>query len=474
MDQLTQLPFTFYLCAVTVLGLAWQAWTNRIKAWGIPMLAVIATAGAWYLGDPIYNDYSGYVRTFGEDPLRAAWWEVLLFFLALAWLVPVMNSKINKDLPVQDSNVFRMMRERSAEQDWFQNQVSSIGDALLLPWLLLMAAALWRSKFNVIGIFFPYLGELATPWYRDRLGGGIDAIYAFAVYIQLMLTAVWGVVFALSKRRKTFAMGGIIYFLSAPFYLFDRTRSYMLAILLPGFMALITLRMKGGMIIRLAVVVASFLMLDAWFKFVLEHRAKGESIASAYKADQLKEHDESENAPSKKKKHEGFNMLEELGYINYFIANGTYKVNWGSRYFAEIVNPIPRILWPGKPMIGIDYAIARGMGYGNQASGSGGVAASISTGMIGQGVVNFGGFLGPIASAFLMAVWVAMLARLDLMGYRIGYLMLYGLGLVLTYNMGRDITLLILYPLVFGWILLNWYYKNKGMVQPREPALASG
>ncbi|NBU70417.1 MAG: hypothetical protein EBS53_03060 [Bacteroidetes bacterium] len=464
MDQSTHLPLAYYLCVVTVLGLGWQAWTNRKKAWGIPMLAVIGTAGMWYLGDPIYNDYSGYLRTFGEDPLNAAWWEVLLFFLALAWLVPVMNTKINKDLPMQDSNVFRMMREHSIEQDWFQDQVSSVGKALLVPWILLMGAAVWRSKFNVIGIFFPYFGELATPWYRDRLGGGIDAIYAFAVYIQLMLTAVWGVVFALSKRPKTFYMAGIIYFLSAPFYVFDRTRSYMLAILLPGFMAFITLRMKGGVIIRLAVVLISFLMLDAWFKFVLEHRAKGESIAGAYKADQLKEDKELENAPQKKKKHEGFNMFEELGYINYFIANGTYKVNWGSRYFAEVVNPIPRILWPGKPMIGIDYAIARGMSYGDQASGSGGVAASISTGMIGQGVVNFGGFFGPIASAFLMAVWVALLARLDLMGYRIGYLMLYGLGLVLTYNMGRDITLLIMYPLVFGWILLNWFYKRMGVV----------
>jgi hypothetical protein len=206
--------------------------------------------------------------------------------------------------------------------------------------------------------------------------------------------------------------------------------------------------------------------LESWMKFVIDNRDKG-SIATAFKSGGT------QDQATKSKKHGGFNMYQELCYINYFVDNGTYKVNWGTRYFAEIVNPIPRILWPGKPMIGIDYAIARGMAYGNLDAKSGGIAASISTGMIGQGVVNFGGFLGPIASAFLMAVWVALLARLDLMGYRIGYLMLYGLGLVLTYNMGRDITLLILYPLVFGWILLNWYYKKKGTVQPGEPALVS-
>jgi len=232
----------------------------------------------------------------------------------------------------------------------------------------------------------------------------------------------------------------------------------MLAILLPGFMAFITLRMRRGIVLRLAVVVVSFLILDAWFKFVLEHRSKGRSIAGAYKADQSSS---DSDALKKEKKHEGFNMLEELGYINYFITNGTYKVNWGERYFAELVNPIPRVLWPGKPLIGIDYAIARGMAYGNQADNQGGVACSVSTGMIGQGVVNFGPILGPIAAALLMAIWVAVLARQDLLGHDIGHLLLYAIGLVLTFNMGRDITLLVIYPFVFGWLLLWWHQRRK-------------
>ena len=211
---------------------------------------------------------------------------------------------------------------------------------------------------------------------------------------------------------------------------------------------------------RLAIVLLSFLMIDAWFKFVLEQRAKGNTIAGAFSDDHAKESENSETA-KKETKHDGFNMLEELGYINYFIVNGTYKVNWGERYFAELVNPIPRVLWPGKPLIGIDYAIARGMAYGNQSTASGGVAASISTGMIGQGVVNFGRILGPIAAALLMAIWVAVLARQDLMGNDIGHLLLYAIGLVLTFNMGRDITLLVIYPFVFGWLLLWWNQNRK-------------
>jgi hypothetical protein len=425
------------------------------------MGVVVVTASAWYIGDALYNEYAEYVQIQGPESLTAAWWEVLLFFLALGVLVPVMNKKINGDLEPR-SQIFQMMRNLTIDTDQFQNQVSLIAKLLIGPWIILMVLALIRTNFDIVGIFFPYLGAKANPWARGRLGGGIDAIFALATYVQIMLTALFGVAFALSKRKSTMTQAGIIYILSAPFFIFDRTRNAMLAILLPGFMAFITLRMKGGMIMRLAVVVVSFLLLDAWFKFVLEHRSKGENIASAYKADQSTEPDDQSNAaPKKESKHLGFNMFEELGYINYFIANGTYKVNWGERYFAEIVNPIPRVIWPGKPLIGIDYAIARGMAYGNQDASSGGVACSVSTGMIGQGVVNFGQIGGPIAAALLMAIWVAVLARQDLMGNDIGHLLLYAIGLVLTFNMGRDITLLVIYPFVFGWLLLWWNQRRK-------------
>jgi len=168
-------------------------------------------------------------------------------------------------------------------------------------------------------------------------------------------------------------------------------------------------------------------------------------------------------------------MYRELGYINYFIDNGTYQVNWGTRYFAEIVNPIPRIIWPGKPMIGIDYAIARGMAYGNQDAKSGGIAASISTGMIGQGVVNFGLYLradrlgisdGGLGGPSRSSRSDGKKNRLsDALWSRIGPDVQHG-----PRHHPPDSL-----PLVFGWILLNWYYKKKGLVlQPREPALASG
>jgi len=415
------------------------------------MMTVLLTVGAWYLGDPLYNGYSQYLFKFGQQVLDAAWWEVLLFLISFALLVVPVNAKVNGELAAEGGKILRVMETRAIDSPQFQDQIQRIALLMLPAWTFLMLVALLRTKWDIVGIFFPYLGVKADPWARDRIGSGFDAFLALAVYLQLMLTGLYGAVLALAKRPMPLLLAGTVFFLSAPFYVFDRTRSYILAILLPGFMAFVGLRLRGGNLMRLAVIIVSFLVLQSWMKFIIENRDKV-AISEAFNYGGLKLEDSTQRV----KKHLGFNMYEELGYINYFIENGRYKVNWGGRYFAEIVNPIPRVIWPGKPMIGIDYAVARGMAYGDQDAKSGGVAASISTGMIGQGVVNFGCFLGPIAAALLMAFWVAILARQDYLGQNLGYLLLYAIGLVLTFNMGRDITLLVVYPFIFGWILLRW------------------
>jgi hypothetical protein len=454
MDSIAQLPLPFYLCVFAAVWLLTKGWQMRMEGWGIPLIAVTATAGTWYLLDPLYNDYAQYLMEVGPTHLSNAFWEVLLFFISLGLMASPMNRKINGDLIGNGSQVIRMMRSKEIEQPHFQDQIARLSKVLFAGWAILIVVALIRVEFDVIGIFFPYLGEKADPWGRQRLGGGIDALYSLAGYVQIMLTSLLGVTFALALRPSTMTLSGIGYFLAVPFYIFDRTRNTMLAVLIPGLMALVTLRIRSGMVVRLVVLGCSFIALEGWMKFVIDNRDKA-SITEAFKTGGT------QDTEVKSRKHGGFNMFEELGYINYYTELGTYKPNWGERYFAEVVNPIPRVIWPGKPLIGVDYAIARGMAYGSVDAKSGGVACTVSTGMIGQGVVNFGRILGPIAAAILMAIWVAVLARQDLKGHDLGHLLLYAIGLVLTYNMGRDITLLVIYPFVFGWILLNWLNRNK-------------
>jgi hypothetical protein len=218
------------------------------------------------------------------------------------------------------------------------------------------------------------------------------------------------------------------------------------------------------MLKRLAVLGGCFLLVNAWMGFVIANRSNM-SIVDAFKEKGFTlDTDE-------KVHHEGLNMYEELCWINTFIQQGTYNPNWGSRYFAELVNPIPRALWHGKPLIGIDYAMARGQGGGE--AGAAGVYATISTGMIGQGVVNFGRVLGPAFAALLMSFWVVILARLDLHIHEFGRLPLYALGIILTFNLGRDITLITLYPFCFGAGLVWWLERKhaKALRQPKRRVL---
>jgi hypothetical protein len=254
-------------------------------------------------------------------------------------------------------------------------------------------------------------------------------------------------------------LAGAIWCLMAPWYFLDRTRNTMLAVLLPGLLTLIFLRLRTTFLMKCVVLGLCFLVVEGWMKFVIQTRS-GADVAVVFQ--QVGLGGVTERLRESKSRHEGLNMFEELAWINKFIEDGRYQVNNGARYFAEMVNPIPRALWPGKPLIGIDYAIARGQGFAGAGSKEAGVGATISTGMIGQGVVNFGPFLGVLAAAFLMGLWAALLARQDLKGDKTGRLLLYMLGLVLTFNLGRDITLITLYPFLFGYIMLTIWAQVHG------------
>ena len=460
-DQSFAYPVGFYI-SIAILGVvALYAWNLRWLGLGIPMLVVLATVTAWYFIDPWYNDYLRYIQTIGVESLDAAWFQVALFLISFALLSPFMHRAMNKKILHEKSYLIRAVQWRGIDYPDFQNKLDIAAKGLMIVWFLLIAFALLKTNFDFMGLFFPYLTgrSKASPWARGRIGGGFDAIIAFAMYIHIMITAIFGVVAAISKNIKTRFYSIVIYGMSIPWFLLDRTRSYMLATFLPFLLALVFLRMKGGLIFKVIILILTFNIVDGWMKFVLQIRSEAD-VSVVFQA--VGFGGVRERLESNKSKHLGLNMFEELGWINKFIETKHYTPNWGARYFAELVNPIPRVIWKNKPLIGIDYSIARGQAFGGGGAKSAGVGATISTGMIGQGVVNFGVFLGPIGAAFLMACWVAILARQDLMGGQSGRLLLLIIGLVLTFNMGRDITLLVVYPFIFGYAFLKIWLRLKG------------
>jgi hypothetical protein len=138
--------------------------------------------------------------------------------------------------------------------------------------------------------------------------------------------------------------------------------------------------------------------------------------------------------------------------VNAYLDSGDTSPAYGARYLNELLNFVPRAIWPSKPLIGIDYAIWRGF---ESAEGELGVRATISTGMIGGGVLNFGQILGPVAAGILMALWTGLLIRWWEQRKSVMRLGLFMVGAGLTFNLGRDITLLVLWPVIFAYFFVR-------------------
>jgi hypothetical protein len=462
-------PISFFFSALALLGAALFAWSNRREGWGLPMLAVLGTVAVWYHGDGLYNDYEHYRLTIGDNATSAAWWQVLLFVVTLTFLVKPIHQQVNQRLLKRRSNLLIYATSDKIRHPNMQRNIDQLANALLVCWITLMTIALARKGWDFGGMFFPYLeGYKVQPWARGRVGGGISAILSLAGYVQILLTAGFGVVAAVSTNPKTRMMAITVCFLAFPYYIFDRTRNPMIATMGPGLLAWVFIGLRARMIVKVGILLAAFLLANFWFMAVVQSNMnRGVTVGNALeslkseKSEGVGGIDEEKEGP----KHEGLSMYSELALMNDLFDAGTYKPTWGKRYFAEVVNVIPRGLWKNKPLVGVDYALARGFGNkeGEGSASGAGITASIATGMIGQGVANFGRFLGPVCAALLMAIWVSILARLDLRGDS-ARLILCVVGMILTFNMGRDITLFVLYPFVFGYMLLlgwEWWRKKK-------------
>lgn len=467
-ELLTTLPVSFWVVIALLVGGGYWALQRLDSGIGLPSLAVLGTTAAWYVGDAFYNDYvNNHAKIFDASTLASAWWQVAWFLTVFLAATPEINRLINSRCPQHRSGVMQLLRH-GVGFPVIQTQLNKMFTGCAIAWTALSVIALLLLKGEIIYYLFPFLGYKANPWVHGRIGSGFDALSVLATYIQLLTGSMFGVVAALAKDKRVRWLALLFCLLAWPNFIFDRTRNTMLAMIIPAILSWVFLRVRGGIWKKAAILLACFCVVNLWMKFVIANRSEM-TITSALKQKGVL-------SDQKKARNEGLNMYEELCWITTFIDRGTYHVNWGQRYFAELVNPIPRGLWPGKPLIGIDYAIARGQGGGE--SGAAGVFATISTGMIGQGVVNFGRLFGPMVAALLMSLWVAFLTRLDLNIHALGRLPMYSLGLILTFNLGRDITLITLYPFVFGMLGFWWWERQHpqpaaAVARPTAPRPAS-
>jgi len=249
----------------------------------------------------------------------------------------------------------------------------------------------------------------------------------------------------------------------------EGARSHFLAVILP-FIVTYLFYGRHPLVIKFAVLAVAFFCLDHGFKLVTAFRGTGfRDLLAAEHPYELVDEDLRQS---------GLNMIQELCFANAYIGSGAASPAYGGRYLNELLNVVPRVIWPSKPLIGIDYAKWRGLEDPNSDLG---VSATISTGMIGGGILNFGPFFGPMAAGIIMALWTGVLIRWWQQRNSLLRLMLFMLGAGLTFNLGRDITLLVLWPVIFAYVFVRlieiWTMKGSRAVpqvaQPRSFAPAN-
>jgi hypothetical protein len=444
---------TFYLAAATLLVLTVESCVKLLNRDRFSItLAVYVTVFAWYFVDPFLNpEQYDYLPTF---LISQSYGQVFLFLITFRIFMPV---AVRWVVPRPSTGVFVL-------QQFAPEQMLVAAGAL---WFLLLLIGIARMGGDVVGALFPVDSRAGvTMWGRGAIeSSAAGFLIASAGYMFNAITAFLGVLIFFQRTTFWRFVAGAMFVLSLPYFLLEGARSHFLAAILP---VIITYLFYGrhALIVKIAVLGLAFLCLDQGFKLVTAFRGTGfrDLLAAEHPYEMVDED----------MRQSGLNMIQELCFANAYIGSGAASPAYGGRYLNELFNAIPRVIWPSKPLIGIDYAKWRGLGDPNSELG---VVATVSTGMIGGGVLNFGSFFGPVAAAIIMAFWTALLIRWWHQRYSLPRLVLFMLGAGLTFNLGRDITLLVLWPVVFAYCFVRlieiWATKRFGAV-PQIARQASG
>src|SRR5215471_4644069 len=422
---------TFYLAAAALVVLTVESCIKLLNRDSFSItLAVYVTVFAWYFVDPFLNpEQYDYIPTF---LISQSYGQVLIFLIAFRMFMPFAVRWI----------VRRQRAGLSAMQHFAPEQMLIAAGAL---WFLLLLIGIARMGGDVIGALFPVDSRAgATMWGRGAVeSSAAGFLISSAGYMFNAITAFLGVLIFFQRTTFWRLIAGAMFVVSLPYFLLEGARSHFLAAILPFIIAYL-LYGRSPLIIRVAILALAFVCLDQGFKFVTAFRGTGfRDLLAAENPYELVDEDVRQS---------GLNMIQELCFANAYLDLGAGSQAYGGRYLNDLLNVVPRAIWHSKPLIGIDYAKWRGFESPDSELG---VVATVSTGMIGGGVLNFGQVLGPVAAGILMALWTGLLIRWWEQRKSLLRLVLFMLGAGLTFNLGRDISMLVLWPVIFAYFFVR-------------------
>jgi len=443
---------TFYLAVVVLVVLTAESCVKLLNRDSVGItIGVYVTVFAWYFVDPVLNPEQ--YDPLPSSSLGQSYWQVILFLIGFRVFMPI---AIRWILHRRSPGVF----DTHLPPEQILRGVAAI-------WLFLFIIGIARMGGDVMGAVFPLDGRAGpTMWGRGAVESSASGfLVAFGGYLFNAVAAFLGVLVFFQRSTAWKLLAGAMFAITLPYFFFAGARSHFLAAVLP-FILTYLFYGRHLLILKLAILAIAFLCLNEGFKFVVAFRGTGfRELLASQNPYELIDQDAVQG---------GLNMTQELCFVNAYLESGDTSPAYGARYLNELLNFIPRMIWPSKPLIGIDYAKWRGFESEGE-DGDTGVNTTISSGMIGGGVLNFGKIFGPIAAGILMALWTGLLIRWWEQRQSVLRLVLFMLGAGLTFNLGRDITLLVLWPVVFAYFFVrlteNWTSRRFGRLPQMTTAV---
>ena len=421
---------TFYLAAVVLVVLTVESCIKLLNrdSFGITV-GVYVTVFAWYFVDPFLNpEQYDYLPS---SLLGQSYGQVLFFLLGFRVFLPVAIRWI--------------VRRRSSGVFDTRLTPEQILIAAGTSWFVLFLIGIYRMDGDVIGALFPIDSRAGmTMWAREAVSSsGSGFLVASGAYLFNAVTAFLGVLVFFQRTTVWRCVAGAMFAITLPYFFLAGARNQFLAAVLP-FILTYLFYGRHLLILKLAILAIAFFCLNEGFKFVTAFRGTGfRDVLASENPYELMDEDMRQT---------GLNMIQELCFVNVYLGTGGGSPAYGARYLNELLNFVPRVIWPSKPLIGIDYAKWRGF---ESEDGELGVNTTVSSGMIGGGVLNFGQIFGPVAAGILMALWTGLLIRWWEQRKSLLRLVLFMLGAGLTFNLGRDISMLVLWPVIFAYFFVR-------------------
>ncbi|OUL29866.1 hypothetical protein BV372_22475 [Nostoc sp. T09] len=426
-----EIPDVYILAVLLLVSLIIETCLNWRKNWAIPAMLVYGTVGLWYFVEIIYTP-DNYL-SFSTDIVELGFSEIIIFLIAFRLLVPYFT----KQLTPKTFNTLPQFSLITMRPEHLLSILASI-------WLLILLLGLSQVNWNVIDALLPLRGRSHSTFLFTRAAVGsssIDFIMSSLSYSYTLICSFFGVLLLFQKQWVVKVINLSLIIISWPMFIFSGTRNSFLAMVVPTFLSyLIVSKQKWWL--KLFLSLLGFISINYILTVIIAFRNVGfeNYLSQIWQTGEV---------VVPETKHEGLNMAQELFYINSFLQQGSLSLHYGYDYLVEALNWVPRFLWPDKPFIGLDYAQLRAPGKEGL-----GITATVSRGLIGGGVMNFGFIFGPVAPAFLMAIWSGIIARFWSQRYSILRFALFLVGLGITPNLGRDFTILVLWPMIFGYILI--------------------